>query len=223
MGGPGRGIYWSVRVVTIQSRTTSKHWRDIGHATQLYMYDHSRCRHVAVRHRHTVRVRRRAHSTAHGRRHRQIQLGVCVHSHTAYQIELSYSTPYRTYFGGVTAFTDVQYCRCNGMSNKYWGWGGEDDDMLERYCAHTDVSLTCMYSVRATNQSSYRLPVQLGRYVMAVHSRDVGNEENANRHVLLKETVNTWRSDGLNNVVYTVLRYKQWPTYTEIHVQLSDA
>jgi hypothetical protein len=95
--------------------------------------------------------------------------------------------------------------------------------MLERYCAHTNITPTHVHSVRASNQSSYRLPVQLGRYVMAAHTRDVGNEENANRYVLLKQAASTWRRDGLNNVVYTVLRHAQWTTYTEIYVQLSKA
>lgn len=36
------------------------------------------------------------------------------------------------YFGGVTLFPIEDYYHVNGYSNKYWGWGYEDDDLLWR-------------------------------------------------------------------------------------------
>ena len=36
------------------------------------------------------------------------------------------------YFGGVTLFPIDDYFHVNGYSNKYWGWGYEDDDLLWR-------------------------------------------------------------------------------------------
>jgi hypothetical protein len=36
------------------------------------------------------------------------------------------------YFGGVTIFPVDEFRRINGYSNKYWGWGFEDDDLLLR-------------------------------------------------------------------------------------------
>ena len=36
------------------------------------------------------------------------------------------------YFGGVTLFPIDDYYHINGYSNKYWGWGYEDDDLLWR-------------------------------------------------------------------------------------------
>jgi len=36
------------------------------------------------------------------------------------------------YFGGVTLFPINDYFHVNGYSNKYWGWGYEDDDLLWR-------------------------------------------------------------------------------------------
>lgn len=45
-----------------------------------------------------------------------------------------------TYFGGVTLFPMRDFIRINGYSNKYWGWGYEDDDLLLR-CVKNDVEL----------------------------------------------------------------------------------
>ena len=39
---------------------------------------------------------------------------------------------YYRMFGGATAFTKRQYVLSNGYPTEYYGWGGEDDDMLQR-------------------------------------------------------------------------------------------
>jgi len=45
-----------------------------------------------------------------------------------------------SYFGGVTLFPIQLFEKINGYSNKYWGWGFEDDDLLWR-CFKKDVPL----------------------------------------------------------------------------------
>jgi hypothetical protein len=44
------------------------------------------------------------------------------------------------YFGGVTLFPVDVFKKINGYSNKYWGWGYEDTDLLLR-CIKKDVDL----------------------------------------------------------------------------------
>lgn len=41
-------------------------------------------------------------------------------------------TPFMDYFGGVTLFNVHDFKIINGYSNEYWGWGFEDDDLLNR-------------------------------------------------------------------------------------------
>jgi hypothetical protein len=42
-----------------------------------------------------------------------------------------------TYFGGVTMFPIETFEKIDGYSNKYWGWGFEDDDLLLRCIKHS--------------------------------------------------------------------------------------
>lgn len=44
------------------------------------------------------------------------------------------------YFGGVTLFPVEDFIKVDGYSNKYWGWGYEDDDLLYR-CISKGVRL----------------------------------------------------------------------------------
>ncbi|XP_062617600.1 beta-1,4-galactosyltransferase 1-like [Saccostrea cucullata] len=46
--------------------------------------------------------------------------------------KFNYRLPYLTYFGGVSAMTKDQILFVNGFSNKFSGWGGEDDDLYNR-------------------------------------------------------------------------------------------
>lgn len=45
---------------------------------------------------------------------------------------LYFRLPYASIFGGVSAMTKDQILFVNGFSNKFSGWGGEDDDMFNR-------------------------------------------------------------------------------------------
>lgn len=50
---------------------------------------------------------------------------------------------FEEYFGGVTLFPTETFKKINGYSNKYWGWGFEDTDLLLR-CSEKNVELDTM-------------------------------------------------------------------------------
>ena len=53
--------------------------------------------------------------------------------HVAGRVEqYGYLLPYTNYCGGVLIASRAAFCRVNGFSNQYWGWGCEDDDILAR-------------------------------------------------------------------------------------------
>lgn len=54
-----------------------------------------------------------------------------LHQPTCYCF-VSCRLPYKNIFGGATAFTARQFVKVNGFSNRFYGWGGEDDDMSGR-------------------------------------------------------------------------------------------
>lgn len=41
--------------------------------------------------------------------------------------------PYNEFFGGVSGLTVEQFQKINGFPNAFWGWGGEDDDLWNRW------------------------------------------------------------------------------------------
>ncbi len=46
---------------------------------------------------------------------------------------LCFRLPYLSLIGGILAIPADHFLRVNGFSNMFWGWGGEDDDMFERW------------------------------------------------------------------------------------------
>jgi hypothetical protein len=68
-----------------------------------------------------------------------------LHLATNFEIEAGEKerTIFDTYFGGVTMFPTKLFEKINGFSNKYWGWGYEDDDLLLR-CKHNSLDLNLL-------------------------------------------------------------------------------
>ncbi len=53
--------------------------------------------------------------------------------------QFGYKSPYmkgNKYFGGVTLFSKPAFEKCDGYSNEFWGWGSEDDEMLNNVVKH---------------------------------------------------------------------------------------
>ena len=63
---------------------------------------------------------------------------------------------FEQYFGGVTMFPMNHFNLINGYSNKYWGWGYEDDDLLLR-CVKKNIHLDTLNlkNIKPKNKSLY--------------------------------------------------------------------
>jgi predicted glycosyltransferase involved in capsule biosynthesis len=77
--------------------------------------------------------------------------------------KFGYKLPYSEYTGGVLAMTNEQFRKTNGYSNKFWGWGGEDDDMT--------------YRIEKKGFRVFRLAEEVSRYDMLLHDHRKSEED----------------------------------------------
>lgn len=114
-----------------------------------------------------------------------------------------YRLMYADYFGGVSAMTADQYRAINGFSNKFWGWGGEDDDLFRR--------------VRYQKMNISRYPGDLGRYTMLSHKKA---KPSPTRHRVLRKGKRRYKTDGLNSLKYQILKTERRHLFTWMLVAL---
>ncbi|XP_041354982.1 beta-1,4-N-acetylgalactosaminyltransferase bre-4-like [Gigantopelta aegis] len=122
--------------------------------------------------------------------------------------KFKYNLPYTGIFGGVSALSKEHMEKVNGFSNKYFGWGGEDDDMSQR--------------IVQNGLKIIRYPLTIARYKMIKHGREKTNEVNKSRFALLNSAKKRMKVDGLNSLKYTVNAIEFRPLYTLINVLIDE-
>ncbi|EPB72230.1 N-acetyllactosaminide 3-alpha-galactosyltransferase [Ancylostoma ceylanicum] len=123
--------------------------------------------------------------------------------------KFNYKLPYTAIFGGISAMTVQQLRSINGFSNRYWGWGGEDDDLADR--------------VSVVGYKIARYPAKIARYKMIKHTHEAkSNPVNKCRYKLMAQTKKQWMNDGLNSLKYEVVKIELLPLYTHILVDLLE-
>ncbi|XP_077557170.1 beta-1,4-N-acetylgalactosaminyltransferase bre-4-like isoform X1 [Haemaphysalis longicornis] len=110
---------------------------------------------------------------------------------------------YPMFFGGVSALKKEHMLSVNGFSNKYWGWGAEDDDMSNRL-KHLHLNI-------------HRRPASVARYTALKHVKAKPSEQ---RFRLLHSWKYRYKKDGLNSVKYKRLDMVFNKLYTWILVDL---
>ncbi len=118
---------------------------------------------------------------------------------------MAYRVPYEGLFGGVVAFKRKQFQEVNGYSNKFFGWGGEDDDLYNR--------------IRHRGFNVSRTSVTIGRYKMMPHRKEYPSSA---RHGILKAGAQRFHKDGLNNLQYRILGFNTFKLYTHMLVSIKQ-
>ncbi|XP_068123443.1 beta-1,4-galactosyltransferase 1-like isoform X2 [Hyperolius riggenbachi] len=88
---------------------------------------------------------------------------------------------YPTAFGGIVAFTKDQFLKINGFSNKFWGWGKEDDELyqsrfhvgMSAAALHTQVKHKVAHAWR--KKPCYSTGMSLSNMFRAARSRRIGD------------------------------------------------
>ncbi|XP_047992714.1 beta-1,4-galactosyltransferase 4-like [Leguminivora glycinivorella] len=111
------------------------------------------------------------------------------------------------FFGGVTAMKDDHFLLVNGYSNRYWGWGGEDNDMYWR--------------IRLAKLPIMRYNKNIARYLMLPHYLAERNEHRYD--ILNKYGMSRARhiENGLSSLKYTVVFKKSYPLFSHIVVDVN--
>nr|CAI5819654.1 unnamed protein product [Callosobruchus analis] len=94
-----------------------------------------------------------------------------------------YNLPYLTLFGGAVAILSSQYKQVNGMSNKFYGWGAEDDDFYRRLITNGIIP--------------YRFSPDVSRYTMLPHMKEMASSE---RFTVLTQVKEHHKLDGLSSL-----------------------
>lgn len=113
---------------------------------------------------------------------------------------------YEHIFGGVIALTRKQVLAANGFSNRFWGWGGEDDEARNRHVSE--------------GHSVVRLIYDLQTYIKLPHGKEKLNNVNPKRFALIKAGKRNYKQDGLNTLKYQLISKKKFDSFTLISVLL---
>ena len=105
------------------------------------------------------------------------------------------------YMGGIVAWNAEDYKAINGYPNNYWGWGGEDDEMMRRCVTHfgKDFHMTAPTSGTLTDLEKMDLTEKLG--FLRKHSE----WKNLQKNELEAEHSSTWKKNGLSNLKYEIV------------------
>lgn len=99
-----------------------------------------------------------------------------------------YKHPTKSNFGGVCIFNKADYKKVNGFSVEFWGWGGEDNDILNRI-----------------NKSNYPLLRRKGIYYNFIHKRPNTNTENYRNNVKKLLSNYNFKLEGLNTTKFKII------------------
>lgn len=115
-----------------------------------------------------------------------------------------YNLPYRTLFGGAVAMQRVHFQKVNGFSNKFYGWGAEDDDMYDRI---SGVGLTFI-----------RFDPRIATYIMLSHQSSKSeltyhsdNQRQPQDHIGNEASA---VHDGLSTLSYQLVDHQTKKLYT---------
>jgi len=109
------------------------------------------------------------------------------------------------YYGGVLCIDKLAFNRTNGFSNKFWGWGAEDDDFARR------LKMASIPLEIAEHGYYFSIRLNHGKRNKVFYQTNI---------MRLKDTEKDWDKDGLNSLAFTL---KKSGLYLNYKYYLVDA
>lgn len=114
-----------------------------------------------------------------------------------------------SYFGGIVAFNYEAFKKVNGYPNNFWGWGGEDDELLKRTKKFYDVLK--VKKGKILDLENLNLEQKLG-YLKENDLKFMKKREALAQHE------ETWKINGLSNLVFKQLDEKDCGEHCRIYL-----
>ena len=154
--------------------------------------------------------------------YRWASLPLSLVEHRRKESQQCFQRGFYNYFGGVTLIDNDIFQRINGFSNRYFGWGCEDNDLLLRlhyygYRAAKDISGSYCVFEHADARSARNKP--LGRIL----KEKWFIQRNFRRLSWFEQTGKPHKGDGLNRLQNLLQVRKRWSSGPCVHAQVRIA
>jgi len=108
------------------------------------------------------------------------------------------------FLGGALSVTKDTFFRVNGYPNDFWGWGGEDDELVLRI-AEMGVIVDIPRRGRV---------IDLEESITPIRSRNQSKEKEMNKYEKLSLNRERWKQNGLTNLLYRIQETRHQPSST---------
>jgi hypothetical protein len=112
------------------------------------------------------------------------------------------------YFGGIVAFNSEMFNKINGFPNNFWGWGGEDDELLKRTKKFYDIFKVRKGKIQDLENLTLEQKLQ---YLKENELKFMQKRE------ALAEHEATWKKNGLTNLVFVEVGERTCGSHCEVH------
>lgn len=122
----------------------------------------------------------------------------------------------KPFLGALLSFSSRTFEKVNGYPNNFWGWGGEDDSLINRLI--TNNLLTIYYPKKGRIIDTEE---DLNQRTIKIQDKIKGETKDALKYEKLYNDLTQWNNNGLNNLNYRILERTEINRFTsQIRVDL---
>jgi hypothetical protein len=115
--------------------------------------------------------------------------------------ERSEGRPEKIFLGALVSFSKKNFEDINGYPNNFWGWGGEDDSLIQRI-KHAGYKNIC-YPIEGNI-----IDIEEDEYMKTINDPEVkikGEKKDLEKFEKRYNDLTSWKKNGLNSLEYKVL------------------